>query len=301
MACLPTRPMGTRLRTGQPVILPKWPTRFRIRAGHEIIPRGEGSGAYEIRPVAARPDSEESSRRPWSYLVSLARQGAGRPFSTVVPLKCAPMEVVPVSGSTSLSNEIGSKQGGQLLRGKILEIASLLFQAGLEPQGDLMQLGRIDSPGELGQLERTEVAQALPLSIELQFYHQDGLLEFGMGLGGAAENERLIASSQTVLVIAGVQAKADQGGSNPARANERLLRHDHLGGAFRVWLPRGQACRARPICLESSGRARHAILIGFPSGIKQPPAQDSPPVATRDRQRSYDPPRHSFATLRATR
>ena len=53
---------------------------------------------------------------------------------------------------------------------------------GLEPQGDLMQLGRIHSPGELGQFERTQVAQALPLPIELQFHHQDGLLKFGIVL-----------------------------------------------------------------------------------------------------------------------
>ena len=132
------------------------------------------------------------------------------------------------SGSSSLLSVFRSKQGGQLLRGKIFELASLLFQAGLEPQGELMQLGRINSPGELGQLERTQVAQALPLPIELQFHHQDGLLKFGMGLGGAAENERLIAPGQTVLVIAGVQAKADQGGSNPARAGERLRQRKEM-------------------------------------------------------------------------
>src|SRR5205807_336555 len=84
-----------------------------------------------------------------------------------VILECPPSGIVPASGSTSLLSDFGSKQGSQLLRGKILELASLQFQA-----------------------------------------------------------------------------KANQGGSNPARAGERLLRHDHLGGAFRVWLPRGQACRA---------------------------------------------------------
>ena len=56
----------------------------------------------------------------------------------------------------------GCQQGSQFLRGKILERAPLLVEAGFEPQGDLVQLGRVDPPGQFGQLERIEVAESLP-------------------------------------------------------------------------------------------------------------------------------------------
>ena len=112
---------------------------------------------------------------------------------------------------------LGRQHGGQFLRGKLLEFASLLFQAGLEPQGDLVQFRRVDPPGELGQLQRVEVAQPLPLPVELQFHPQHGLAELVMGLGGAAEHQGLLAPGQALMVIVGVQAKADQGGSDAAR------------------------------------------------------------------------------------
>ena len=42
-------------------------------------------------------------------------------------------------------------------------------------------------------------------------------------------------------------------------------------------------------------------LIGFSPAIKQRVPGESHRRGGRDRQRSYDPPRHSFATVRATR
>src|SRR5271166_2151881 len=131
----------------------------------------------------------------------------------------------------------GCQQGSQFLRGKILERAPLPVEAGFEPQGDLVQLGRVDPPGQFGQLERIEVAESLPLPVQLHFHQQDGLLELGMGLGGAAEHQGLVAPGQPMMVIVRVQAKADQGGSDAARSCERLLRRDHLG----VGLSRGDA------------------------------------------------------------
>ena len=159
---------------------------------------------------------------------------------------------------------LGGLQGGQFLGGKLLEEAPLLLEPSLEPEGNLVQLGRVDPPGQLGQLQRIQVAKPLPLSVELQFHPQDGLAELGMSLGGAAHHQGLVAPGQPMMVIMGVQAKADQGGSDAARFGERLLRHDHLG----VGLSRGVAERtgmsSQSVFRTAQGSACPALLIGFP-------------------------------------
>ena len=46
-----------------------------------------------------------------------------------------------------------------------------------------------------------QVAQSLPQPLELLLHPQRGLLQLGMGLGGAAKDQALVASGQTLLVV----------------------------------------------------------------------------------------------------
>jgi hypothetical protein len=170
----------------------------------------------------------------------------------------------------------GCHQGSQFLRGKILERAPLLVEAGFEPQGDLVQLRRVDPPSQFGQLERIEVAESLPLPVQLHFHQQDDLLKLGMGLRGAAEHQGLVAPGQPMMIIVAVQAKADQGGSDAAGSCERLLRRDHLG----VGLSRGDA-EGRGMSSSDPSRSRSAAMLGTRYLSVCPRAANSPEIENR--------------------
>src|SRR5262245_50407266 len=62
----------------------------------------------------------------------------------------------------------GGRQLGELLGGQLFEGAAVAIEAGLEPLGDLAELGGVDHRGEFRELGRVEVAQFQPLSIELE-------------------------------------------------------------------------------------------------------------------------------------
>ena len=139
--------------------------------------------------------------------------------------------------------------------------------------------------------------------IELLFHSQRGLLQLGVGLGGAAEDQALVAAGQTVLVVTVVETKSDEGGAEAARSWAGLLHENHREvGLSRVgcrnqWrIERGRDPDRR------IGRARHAIVLSDSLRPSNSTGRENRhPRGGRDRQRSYDPPRHSFATLRATR
>ena len=56
---------------------------------------------------------------------------------------------------------------------------------------------------------------------------QRGLAQLGMGLCGTAENQGLVSSGQTLLIVRIVQAKSDEGGAEAARSWDRLLQENH--------------------------------------------------------------------------
>ena len=228
MACLPTRPLGPRQRAGQPLILRSVASRFRIRAGHEIIPRAMSGGS------GRDTKHDQGRRRPFrgiepgrpvvvSRVIGRAgsrpRQDPGRPCSTVLAFEVpARRGRCGILGQTSLSSVLGVQAGRSAPPRKAPRIR-VLAVPGRPPAAGRSRAARANRSARRARpAPADQVAQTLPLPIELQFHPQDGLAELGMGLGGAAENQRLIAPGQTVLVIAGVQAKADQGGSNAARA-----------------------------------------------------------------------------------
>ena len=45
------------------------------------------------------------------------------------------------------------------------------------------------------------------------FHSQRGLLQLGMGLGGAAQDQALVAAGQTLVVVTVVKTKSDEGGA----------------------------------------------------------------------------------------
>ena len=87
--------------------------------------------------------------------------------------------------------------------------------------------GESISVGQLGELGRVEVAQVEALPIELKLHPQGGLAQLGVGLGGTAEDQALIAAGQAVLVVGVVQAKADECGSESAGPWAGLLHQRH--------------------------------------------------------------------------
>ena len=74
---------------------------------------------------------------------------------------------------------------------------------------------------------RVQIAQSLPQPLELLLHAQRGLPQFGMGLGGAAKDQGLVASGQTLLVVTIVETKSDEGGTEAARSWVRLLHENH--------------------------------------------------------------------------
>ena len=117
--------------------------------------------------------------------------------------------------------------------------------------------------GQLGQLDRVELAQVLPSTVELLLHLERRRPQLGVGLGRAAEDQSLVTAGQTLFVVAVVQTKSDQGGAESARPGAGLLHQDHRSGD----LSRG-GCRNH--CLierrrryrnRRFGPARHAIVL----------------------------------------
>ena len=196
----------------------------------------------------------------------------------------------------------GGRELGELLGGQLLEGAAVAIEAGLEPLGDLAELGRVDDRGQLGELGGVEVAQLQPLAVELELHPQGGLPQLGVGLGGTAEDQALVAAGHAVLVVGVVQATAiraarsRRGGGLDGCVSVIAQRAFLMGGAGFDW----RAGRRVSRVTGSAGSPRDC-LIGFSPEREQRRPRDSPGPGGGDRQRSYDPPRHSFATVRATR
>ncbi len=112
------------------------------------------------------------------------------------------------------------RKSGQLFGGQFVERFSFAFQSGLKSQGDLVELWRVDYRGQLGQLARVQIAEPLTEPLEFFFHAQRGVAHLGMGLGGAAQNEDLVPSCETLLLIIGrvVETKANKGGTEAARS-----------------------------------------------------------------------------------
>ncbi len=149
-----------------------------------------------------------------------------------------------------ISSGLGGRGGrylGELLGGQLLEGAAVALEAGLEPQGDLAELGRVDQRGQLGELRsgRGRPVRS-PWLVELELHPHGGLPQLGVGLGGTAEDQALVAAGHAVLVVGVVQAQADEGGTESAGPWAGLLHQRHRAeglshGRCRGGLAGGQA------------------------------------------------------------
>ena len=123
-----------------------------------------------------------------------------------------------------------------------------------------------------------QIAQSLPQPLELELHPQRRLLQLGMGLGGAAKNQALVTSGQTLLVITVVQTKSDEGGAEAARSWVGLLHENHRAvdlsrvGCRNRW--RIERVTGKPPDRPCSSRD---CLIGFSSAIKQHASGESRP------------------------
>ena len=167
-------------------------------------------------------------------------------------------------------------QVGQLLGRQVLERPSLTFEAGSEPQRDLLQFGKVDPPGDLGQLGWGHVGESLPEAIELGLEPEHGLQQLGMGLRRSPEDHAVVSGAEAMMVILAVESESEDRGSNPAgSAAAGLRRHGHLEEGlsqvdYRYWVV---ASGQDPSALRRP--PRHANLIGFPTAIEQRPECDS--------------------------
>jgi hypothetical protein len=119
------------------------------------------------------------------------------------------------------------RKGSQLFGSQLFKRSSIALQSRLESQCDFVELGRVDHVCQFGQLDWVEVAQTLPSPVKFSFHPECSLEQFGMRLGGAAKDQGLIASGQTLLVVTVVETKSDQGGAEAARSWNGLLHQAH--------------------------------------------------------------------------
>ena len=233
-----------------------------------VGPGGRHPGGASRRPSAAVRNQGNLTAADGRVRKKSWRGASGR-----MPARVGP---VCVSGYCATSTRSGAIKAVSSSAERSSNAQPLLVEAGFEPQGDLVQLRRVDPPGQFGQLARIEVAESLPLPVQLHFHQQDDLLKLGMGLRGAAEHQGLVAPGQPMMIIVAVQAKADQGGSDAARSCERLLRRDHLG----VGLSRGDA-EGRGMSSSDPSRSRSAAMLGTQCLSVCPRAANSPEIENR--------------------
>ena len=164
-----------------------------------------------------------------------------------------------------------------------------------------MQLGRVDPPGDLGQLGRGDVAEALAEPFQLRVEPEHRLQHLGVGLGRAADQQALVAGAEALLAVGAVEAEPNDRGPKPSRSAAGLRRHRHLEeGLSRVGCRPG-AWPAAEAPVPAADR-RATPFLSAPD-----PRSNSAAATIRargggpDRQPSYDPLRHSLVKVRATR
>lgn len=130
-----------------------------------------------------------------------------------------------------------------------------------------MKFRGIDSPGDLGQVDRVDLRQPFAPAIELGFEPEHRLQHFGVGFGRAANQETLFSGAEALMAIPAVEAEADDRGLEPARCSAGLRRHRHLEeGLSRVVIRREGEAEARVLFPDRP--PANAILIGFPYAIE---------------------------------
>ena len=83
-----------------------------------------------------------------------------------------------------------------------------------------------------------------------------------MGLGGAANDQSLVTSGQTLLVVTVVKTKSDQGGAGGGAVVEWMAASGSSRfGPFACGMPESMADRAAPLANRMISRARHAIVL----------------------------------------
>ena len=83
-----------------------------------------------------------------------------------------------------------------------------------------------------------------------------------MGLGGAANDQSLVTSGQTLLVVTVVKTKSDQGGAGGGAVVEWMAASGSSRiGPFACGMPESMADRAGHLRNRLIGRARHAIVL----------------------------------------
>ena len=108
-----------------------------------------------------------------------------------------------------------------------------------EAAGRPLGVRGVDHRGQFGELRGVEVTEFHALTIEREFHPQRGLPQLGVGLGGATEDQALVASGHAVLVVNVVQAKTDECGSESS--------------GLRVWMAASASSRSGPFSWEVPG------------------------------------------------
>ena len=179
------------------------PARWRSSMNVAEQPDGTPSHDAGMRPAARRrwrrlalwSETLQSGRASQFYRACSIRDGADRAVS---------------SSAVNSSNALPSRSSPAWSR-KAISWSS----------------GEPITVGQLSQLDRVQVAQTLPQPLELSLHPQRGLLQLGMGLGGAAKDQALVTSGQTLLVVTVVETKSDEGGAEAARSWVGLLHENH--------------------------------------------------------------------------
>jgi len=155
-----------------------------------------------------------------------------------------------------------TRESGQFLGGQVFEGAALALQSFLDSQGDFVQLGRLDGGGQLGELDRVELCQVLPSTVELLLDLEGRLAKLGVRLGRAAEDQCLVAASEALLVVAVVETESDQGGTEASRLGARMLLQNHRSGDLSRGGAESKPDRAGAHFTNTPlGPARHAIVL----------------------------------------
>ena len=182
-------------------------------------------------------------------------------------------------GRSGSAARAAGREVGQLLGGGAVEIPALDGEPFAEVDGDLVEFGRVDPPGDVGEFVGGDIGEGLAPAFEFAFQAEHGLEHLGVGLGRAAHQDAMVAGAEAAEVVARVEAEPDDRGAEPAWAGVGLGHH-LLGGLSRLRVESiGRGERSR-VPVPSVGSSRHARCYRLPD-----PARSAPGGRNQARER----------------
>ena len=92
-------------------------------------------------------------------------------------------------------------------------------------ESDTVKFRAIDSPGDLGEVDRRNLTERLADPFEFVFESEHGHQHFGVRFSRAPDQDTVVSGGQSVEGILAVQAKPDDRGFHSPRTAIWLRRH----------------------------------------------------------------------------